>query len=292
MSRSDFFGAIFGSIVIGGHLLVAPLVYGQEPRPHVNATAVQAPDSDEHAKHHADDEATVERVAEPYPLQVCPISGGRLGSMGEPIIKSYDGREVRFCCAGCPPKFESDLAASMKKLDSMIIADQAPYYPLDTCVVSGEPLRMDGEDIGIDVVFGNRLVRLCCKGCVADLKAEPEKYLPKLDAAIVKAQRDRYPLDTCVVSGEDMGGLSDEEIVEVVVANRLFRLCCPPCKPDLISNPAPYLKKLDEAWTQSPGGMPGVNDMSTRSEEHGKHQHGEAAPKEHMHGGGAGHGRL
>src|SRR4051812_40420457 len=53
-----------------------------------------------------------------YPLATCPISGEKLGGMGEPVVKEYDGREVRFCCKSCPPKFEKDTAASMAKLDA------------------------------------------------------------------------------------------------------------------------------------------------------------------------------
>src|ERR1044071_6796393 len=65
-----------------------------------------------------------------YPLSTCPISGEKLGGMGEPIVKEYDGREVRFCCKSCPPKFEKDLAASLATLDAAIVKDQAPLYPL------------------------------------------------------------------------------------------------------------------------------------------------------------------
>jgi hypothetical protein len=40
------------------------------------------------------------RVGDPYPLATCPITGKKLGSMGDPVIKVYDGREVRYCCSG------------------------------------------------------------------------------------------------------------------------------------------------------------------------------------------------
>ncbi len=36
----------------------------------------------------------------PYTLDTCPVSGEKLGSMGDPSVKMYDGREVRFCGGG------------------------------------------------------------------------------------------------------------------------------------------------------------------------------------------------
>lgn len=55
-----------------------------------------------------------------YPLEVCIVSGKRLGSMGEPILKNYDGREVRLCCPACGAPFEADKAGYFKKLDEAI----------------------------------------------------------------------------------------------------------------------------------------------------------------------------
>jgi hypothetical protein len=54
----------------------------------------------------------------PYPLDSCIVSGEKLGSMGDPIVKVYDGREVRFCCSGCVKKFEADKAGYLAKIDA------------------------------------------------------------------------------------------------------------------------------------------------------------------------------
>lgn len=62
----------------------------------------------------------VELAPGSYPLAVCIVSGKRLGSMGEPIIKIYDGREVRLCCPACVAPFEADNAGYFKKLDEAI----------------------------------------------------------------------------------------------------------------------------------------------------------------------------
>lgn len=229
----------------------------------------------QHAEHHADAADASERHGDPYPLAVCPISGQALGSMGDPVVKLYERREIRFCCGACPEKFEADISASMSKVDAMIVESQRAFYPLATCLVSGEPLTVEGEDIAIEYVHQNRFVRLCCKGCVADLKAEPAKFMHKLDAAVAAAQRDQYPITTCVVSGEDMTDLAEDDVIEVVVANRLFRLCCPPCKPDVLADPAPYIERLDAAWAKEHGGppsMPGAHgEHDTDADHHGAH---------------------
>jgi YHS domain-containing protein len=54
-------------------------------------------------------------------------------------------------------------------------------YPLTTCVVSGEKLGEMGAPVVIQ--YEGQEVRFCCKGCVKDFKADPEKYLAKLRAA-------------------------------------------------------------------------------------------------------------
>lgn len=53
----------------------------------------------------------------PYPLATCVVSGEKLGEMGEPYVFHHEGREVRFCCEFCKPKFEKDPAKYLKQLD-------------------------------------------------------------------------------------------------------------------------------------------------------------------------------
>ncbi len=208
--------------------------------------------------------ASDKNISDPYTLDTCPISGMKLDTMGEAFVKVYDGREVRFCCDGCPEKFEADMEAGFKKIDAMMVENQLPFYPLTTCVVSGEPFSKHGNGTAIDKIFGNRLVRLCCKECVLKFKADPTAYIAKLDAAIMEAQSENYPLDTCVVSGEELGGEMGEAI-DVVVANRLVRLCCKGCKKDLMKDPSSFIKTLDAAWAASSHGMPGASKMTMSS---------------------------
>ena len=54
-----------------------------------------------------------------------------------------------------------------------------PSYPLKTCLVSGDELGGMGETV--NALYGERLIRFCCKGCVKSFNKNPSKYLPKLD---------------------------------------------------------------------------------------------------------------
>ncbi len=202
--------------------------------------------------------APVATWSDPYPLDACPVSGGKLGSMGEPIVKTYDGREVRLCCAGCIGKFEADKSGYFAKIDARIAADQAPFYPLTTCVVSGEPLG----DGAVDLVYGNRLVRLCCAMCASEFKADPAAFIAKIDEAAADAQRSSYPLTTCIVAGGKLGSMG--EPTEIVVAGRLFRFCCAGCEPEIRAHPAKHIATLDEAWRAEGASIPGAGKPSRR----------------------------
>jgi hypothetical protein len=55
-----------------------------------------------------------------------------------------------------------------------------------------------------------------------------------------------YPLKTCVVSDEPLGGDHGEAYV-FVHEGREVKLCCKPCLKDFNKDTAKYLKKMDEA---------------------------------------------
>jgi YHS domain-containing protein len=121
--------------------------------------------------------------ANDYPLDTCPVTGEKLGKMGDPIVYNYKGREVRFCCKGCVKNFEKEPEKYLKKMDEAIIKKDKPAYPLTTCVVSGDKL---GGSMGAPIDYvakNNHLVRLCCKGCIKTFEKDPKPFLKKLDEA-------------------------------------------------------------------------------------------------------------
>ena len=44
----------------------------------------------------------------PYTLDTCVVMDSKLGSMGDPITRVYNGQQVKFCCEPCVEEFESD----------------------------------------------------------------------------------------------------------------------------------------------------------------------------------------
>lgn len=129
------------------------------------------------------DESIIKKQLPFYPTENCLVSDKPLGGeMGEPVNFVHNNRLVRFCCKSCVRGFKKNPQKFLKQLDEGIIKKQAHAYPLKACVVSGEPL---GGEMGdpIDKVYNNRLVRLCCKGCIKKFEKEPSKYLALIDAA-------------------------------------------------------------------------------------------------------------
>jgi hypothetical protein len=77
---------------------------------------------------------------------------------------------------------------------------------------------------------------------------------PLMRADDSKKEKTTYPLTTCVVSGEKLGGdMGDPYIFTYKDKNikddpgREVRLCCKSCLKDFNKEPAKYLKKIDEA---------------------------------------------
>jgi hypothetical protein len=178
----------------------------------------------------------------PYTLPDCPV-GGPLGSMGDPVVKVYDNREVRFCCAGCIEEFEGNKAMYWGEIDKKIVKQQLMHYAIGTCIVSGERLGAST----VNHVHNNRLVRLANADAVTAFKADPKKHLDALDKRIIETQLPGYPMENCPVGGP-LGSMGDP--VNFIYMNRLVRLCCGACEKSLVSDPGKYLGKLDAAYSK------------------------------------------
>lgn len=80
------------------------------------------------------------------------------------------------------------------------------------------------------------LTAIAALACTLAWAAETKKDAPKADT---------YPIDTCVVSGEKLGGMGDT--VKFDYQGREIRFCCPGCIGKFKADPAKYLKILDDA---------------------------------------------
>lgn len=140
--------------------------------------------------------------------------------------------------------------------DAEIIAAQRPFYPLDTCVVSGDPLEGDGSGTATkpavpgeaqpgptEVVIGGRLYRLCSSKCAKTVAEQPKHYSGLLNEAVAQAQLPDYPLRTCPLSDEPLP--ASHKLV--VIESRLVKLCCDKCVYSLRIDPTPAFSALDKA---------------------------------------------
>ena len=202
----------------------------------------------------------------PYTLATDPVSGEKLPERKKQVIIQHEGRELRFASDDTLKKFKAGPAKYIKKIDKQLIAQQLRHYPLDTCIVSGEKL---GGDMGKPVNFlhNNRLIRFCCKSCKKDFLKKPATYLKPLDKVIIAKQKLRYPLKTCVVSGEELNSMGNP--IDHVVGNRLVRFCCKRCVKTFNKEPAKYLAILDKAAKHQQKGD--KHESGGHESDHGEH---------------------
>jgi hypothetical protein len=74
----------------------------------------------------------------------------------------------------------------------------------------------------------------------------------KTDKAWLSDARAKYPIDTCVVSGERLDDHAESKRKDAIwrepgKPDRLVRFCCKSCITDFEKDPEKFLKQLDEA---------------------------------------------
>jgi hypothetical protein len=185
-----------------------------------------------------DDSAVIDAQLPSYALKTCACCGAELGDKAVNTV--VEGRLVRVCAQECVATAKTKSADAFAKIDAAVIAAQKPSYPLETCVVKGEDLGDDPQD----VVVGTKLVRVCCKRCAASVKKDSTAAMAKVDAAWIEQGKKTYKVDVCPVGGEKLGSMGDP--VDVLYGTRLVRLCCKGCAKELRANGPAVIAKLDE----------------------------------------------
>jgi YHS domain-containing protein len=139
------------------------------------------------------------------------------------------------------------IAAAVGALGIGIASGAAPKapatlpYPLDYCIVTGEALGAMGKPVTLE--YEGREIRFCCGSCVKKFKADPQKYLTLIDAAVMEAQRPFYPLATCVVDGQPLGAAP----VEFLYRNTLVRVDREACRAAFVAAPEGPMAALEQA---------------------------------------------
>jgi YHS domain-containing protein len=145
------------------------------------------------------------------PLLAVNLSYGQRDSRSPNPWKFHvDGRELRFSSKKSLETFLETPEPFLEKIDALMVADQLALYPLNVCPISGEKLGSMGDPK--EIIYKNRLVRLCCNGCLKKFRKDPSKSIAELNDAVIKVQIRDYPLETCVISDEELGAVSSTSI--------------------------------------------------------------------------------
>ena len=182
---------------------------------------------------------------DPYPLETCPVSGEKLGKDAVTVVlegmkdAKLNGTQVKFCCPKCVEGFKADPAKYTGKMNEAIVK-AAGEYPIKACIVMTDEVIDSDAKI---VVHHNRVYRLCCKKCVTRFERDPSKYVQEFEARVIAAQKPAYKATTCPVSGKPLG----DGAVDMVLKDRLVRVCCPGCVGAVKADPAAAFAKIDAA---------------------------------------------
>ncbi len=135
----------------------------------VNAsyTAFVAADAQAHAQHL--------RIAA---QAICPVTGKKLGSMGDPIkVATADGEEMFLCCEACHgkpsnPEHSQTIQANLMKAQGV-------------CPVTNEELPAAAQSTVVD----GRRVFVCCPECIEKINADKSTYLAKVNELYAKSSQ-------------------------------------------------------------------------------------------------------
>ncbi|HIF42405.1 MAG TPA: hypothetical protein EYQ74_15080 [Planctomycetes bacterium] len=135
------------------------------------------------------------------------------------------------------------------------LIEQLPFYPMNTCVVSGE-----GLSFGTLVIefYEDHLVLLANESARQIFLSDPRTYWDVLRQEAIRSQAEAYPTASCVVSKELLGAMGPT--INHLHGMQLVLLCCSSCVSKLNKTPGPYLETLNEAYFQA--GREAANDTT------------------------------
>jgi len=157
--------------------------------------------------------------------KICPVSGGELGSMGEPIKVKVGEQIAYLCCKGCQGK----------KLDAKHWAtiQQRIATAQGICPVMEQPV----DAIMKSTVVNGQQVFVCCPPCIAKIQADVEGSMQKVNSYYTKfISKERQVASDkihasaqaiCPVTGKELGSMG--EPIKVKVGEEVAFLCCKGC---------------------------------------------------------------
>jgi len=107
--------------------------------------------------------------------EICPVSGGKLGSMGEPIKVKVGKETVFMCCKGClkqkiKPEHWATIHTNFAKAQGIcpVMKHDLPKKPKWT-IIEGQ------------------IIYVCCPPCTKKIAADPQTYLRAVDELYITA---------------------------------------------------------------------------------------------------------
>jgi YHS domain-containing protein len=102
--------------------------------------------------------------------QICPVSGQKLGSHGEPLAVKIGDEHLFLCCRGCTSgKVNREHWAT-------IHANFAKAQGI--CPVMKHELPQNAKW----TIVQGRIIYVCCPPCIKKIEAQPETYLKTVDS--------------------------------------------------------------------------------------------------------------
>ncbi|KAA3604467.1 MAG: hypothetical protein DWQ01_21760 [Planctomycetota bacterium] len=153
----------------------------------------------------------------------CPVSGEALTGGEKELAVTYEGHQVRLCCASCEKKFRD---FPDRFLFQMFQAGVKPKNVQSTCPVSGEALGKKS----VSLWFMNKELKVCCPKCAIKAEKKPATYFDQLEG--------RKPQSHCPV----MGNPIDRETFSIVQGQKIY-YCCPGCSDKVAADPNQYFQE-------------------------------------------------
>lgn len=181
-------------------------------------------------------------IGDPYPLDTCIVTGEKLGKDAVTLVLKdqadalQEGRQLKFANETAKQIFLVREREFLTKLDTEIIHRQRASYPLDRDVVEIDRTLTEH----FPFVFGNRCYVVMRSKNIDNFLKQAGRYVGTYDKMVGSKQRATYPLDTSLVSGEKLPA----KPYDIVIGQRLVRLCSEAEAKTLLEDPTTYLAKL------------------------------------------------